>query len=91
MNLTERVARRWLRAFKYVPKEKKKNKVERLATYIRQETGLSKTMGEAIANVLVRSGRDVETLARMKGWPIENGTIRGPRGDLDLVDVRSRI
>jgi hypothetical protein len=91
MNLVERVARRYLRAFRYVPKETKKSKVERLWKFIRQETGLPKSTAEAIANNLVRSGRDIEALARMKDWPIEGGVIMGPTGNLDLVDVRSRI
>ena len=89
--VARRVANRYLRAFKYVPKETKKSKVERLWKFIRQETGLSKSMAEAIANTLVRSGRDIETLAHMKGWPIEDGTITGPSGDLSLQEVRSRI
>lgn len=91
MNLAERVARRWLRAFRYVPKEKKKSKVERLWKYIRDETGLSKSTAEDIANALVRSGRDIEMLAFKKDWPIESGIITGPSGMLEVSEVRSRI
>jgi len=78
-------------AFRYVPKEKKKAKVERLWKHIRQETGVSKAVAEAIANTLVRSGRNIETLAYQKGWPIEDGVIVGPSGRLGVQDVRSRV
>jgi hypothetical protein len=92
MTLAERVARRYLlRAFRYVPKEKKKSKVERLSRYIRQGTGLSKTTAEGIADTLVRSGRDIEALAPMKGWPIEDGRIIGPTGNVSLAEVRGQI
>lgn len=76
-----RVALRW--AFKYVPKEKKEHKVERIRDEIRERTGLSKGQSEAIADAYVR-GRDVERLALQKSWPIENGTITGPSGTIEL-------
>lgn len=91
MNLAKRVARRYLRAFRYMPKEKKKNKVERLWKFIRDETGLSKSLAEAIADALVRSSRDIDMLALKKGWPIESNIITGPTGMLEVRDVRSRI
>lgn len=89
--IAARVAHRWTMAFKYQPKEKKRSKVERLMKYIREETGLSKSMAEGIADSLVRSGRDIERLAEMKGWPIEDGVIDGPTGKLPVSEVRSRM
>jgi hypothetical protein len=79
--IARRVALRW--AFKHVPKETKEHKVERVRDVIREKTGLSKTQSEAIADAYVR-GRDVERLALQKNWPIENGTITGPSGSLEL-------
>ncbi len=84
--LARRVADRFLRSFKYVPKETKEHKVERARDVIRQHTGLSKSMAEAIADALVR-GREVARLALQKNWPIENGAIHGPSGMLDLDKV----
>jgi hypothetical protein len=81
--LARRVADRFLRSFKYVPKETKEHKVERARDVIRQHTGLSKSMAQAIADAFVR-GREVERLALQKKWPIENGAIHGPTGMLDL-------
>jgi len=80
--LARRVALRW--AFKYVPKEKKEHKVERVRDMIREQTGLSKGQSEAIADAYIR-GRDVERLALQKNWPIENGTVTGPSGSLELT------
>jgi hypothetical protein len=79
--LARRVALRW--AFKFVPKEKKEHKVERVREEIRQHTGLSKGQSEAIADAYVR-GRDVDRLALQKNWPVEHGTITGPSGTLEL-------
>lgn len=79
--LARRVALRW--AFKFVPKEKKEHKVERVRDAIRDGTGLSKSQSEAIADAYVR-GRDVERLALQKNWPVENGVITGPNGTLEL-------
>ena len=80
--LARRVALRW--AFKYVPKEKKEHKVERVRDVIREQTGLSKGQSEAIADAYVR-GRDVERLAIQKSWPIEDGVIKGPSGSVELT------
>jgi hypothetical protein len=77
-----RVALRW--AFKYVPKEKKEHKVERIRDLIRERTGLSKGQSEAIADAYVR-GRDVDRLALQKSWPVENGVITGPSGSVELA------
>lgn len=79
--LARRVALRW--AFKFVPKEKKEHKVERVRDEIKDKTGLSKGQSEAIADAYVR-GRDVDRLALQKNWPIENGVITGPSGTLEL-------
>jgi len=70
-------------AFKYVPKETKQHKVERVRDLIREHTGLSKGQSEAIADAHIR-GREVERLALQKNWPIENGVITGPSGTLEL-------
>lgn len=90
MRLAERVAKRWAQAFRYVPKEKKQHKVERLGKLIRKETGVSTAVAEGIANAIVR-GRDIGALTIQKGWPIEGDTIEGPRGGLNLRDLRSQL
>lgn len=82
--LARRVALRW--AFKYVPKETKEHKIERMRDLIRERTGLSKTQAEAIAAAYVR-GREVERLALQKKWPIDNGIIQGPSGNLAMNDL----
>jgi len=82
--LARRVALRW--AFKYVPKETKEHKVERVRDMIRERTGLSKGQSEAIADAYVR-GRDVERLALQKSWPLENGSITGPGGSLPISEL----
>jgi hypothetical protein len=80
-SIETRVARRF--AFKYAPKETKKNKVEKAKKFIADKAGVSKSMAEAIADALVR-GRDVARLALQKGWPIEDGKINGK---LELREV----
>jgi hypothetical protein len=82
--LARRVALRW--AFKYVPKEKKQHRVERVRDLIRQNTGLSKTLAEGIADAFVR-GRDVNGLSVQKSWPIQNSIVHGPNGKFDLESV----
>lgn len=79
--LTRRVAARF--AFKFEPKETKEHKAERLAKKIRDATGLSKSISEAIADAYVR-GREVARLAIQKGWPIEGNVIEGPSGTFSL-------
>lgn len=80
--LAQRVLRKFM-AFKYQPKETKQNRVDRLSKTIREATGLSRTMSEEIADAIVR-GREVDRLAMQKGWPIEHGTLTGPKGTVDL-------
>jgi ribosomal protein L22 len=75
-------------AFKYVPKETKAHKVERVTQYIKDATGLSSGMSEAIADAFVR-GRDVPRLAVPKNWPIDGGVIEGPKGNLPLEGLHS--
>jgi hypothetical protein len=82
--LARRIALRW--AFKFVPKERKEHKVERVRDIIREKTGLSKGQAEAIADAYIR-GRDVERLAMQKNWPLENGTITGPTGSMALSEL----
>jgi hypothetical protein len=84
--LAQRVADRYLRSFKYVPKETKQHKVERLTDIIRTHTGLSKRQAESIADAHIR-GRDVDGLAVQKSWPIQNGIIHGPNRTVDLKTV----
>lgn len=79
--LVRRVALRW--AFKYVPKETKQHKVDRIMKMIRDETGLSKGLSEQIADAYVR-GRNLEQLALQKNWPIQHGAVEGPNGKLEL-------
>jgi hypothetical protein len=82
--IARRVALRW--SFKYVPKETKEHKVERVRDMIRERTGLSKGQSEAIADAYVR-GRDVERLGLQKNWPLEGATIKGPHGELGLSEL----
>lgn len=70
-------------AFKYVPKEKKLHKIDRLMKVIRDATGVSKGLAEDIADAVVR-GRDLRALSIQKDWPVEDGTLTGPDGQLDL-------
>ena len=86
--LARRVAARF--AFKYVPKEKKKAKVDRLTKVIREKTGIGRGTAEDIADAIVRN-RDVERLARQKSWPVEDGTIEGPKGQLTFQAVRDQV
>jgi len=89
MDMVARVVRRYL-AFKYVPKEKKKAKVDRLTKVIREKTGVGRGTAEDIADAIVR-GREVDRLARQKSWPIENGTIEGPKGTLTVKAIRDQL
>jgi len=88
--VAKRVAERF--ALKFVPKETKESKVERLSKFIREKTGLSGSMAKSIADTLVRSGRDIEGLAAQKGWPIEDGIITGPDGKhVEVQEVRQQL
>jgi hypothetical protein len=82
------IPREGLTAFKYVPKETKAHKVERMTQYIKDATGLTIGMSEAIADAFVR-GRDVLRLAIPKSWPIDSGIIEGPKGNLPLDALHS--
>ena len=73
-------------AFKFVPKEKKQTKVDRLTKVIRETTGVSKGLAEDIADAVVR-GRDLAALALQKNWPVEDGSLQGPNGSLDLKSL----
>lgn len=75
-------------AYKYVPKEKKQHRVDRLMKVIRDATGVSKGMAEDIADAVVR-GRGLEALALQKNWPVEDGTLRGPSGEISLKSLQS--
>ena len=86
--MAQRVATRF--AFKYVPKEKKKAKVDRLTKVLREKTGLGRGTAEDIANAIVR-GREVDRLARQKSWPMENGVIEGPKGQITIEKIRSEL
>lgn len=87
--LAKRVATRF--ALKFVPKETKQSKVERLAKFIRERTGLSGGQSKDIADAIVRSGRDIEGLAAQKSWPIEGGIITGQKGELPVDEVRQQL
>lgn len=73
-------------AFRFIPKEKKQHRVDRLMKVIREATGVSKGMAEDIADAVVR-GRDLEALALQKNWPVEDGTLTGPTGTVDLKSL----
>jgi len=91
--IVARIVQRYLRtveAFKYQPQEKKKTKVDRIKKLIRDETGLPNSAAEGIADALVR-GRDLDALAVQKDWPIENGTIEGPKGSLSVKKVKDSL
>jgi len=66
--------------------ESKKHKVQRLRDLIREKTGLGRGVSEDIADAYVR-GRDVERLAQQKNWPLEQGSIAGPDGELSLDEL----
>ncbi len=90
MNIVARVIQRYKEALKYVPKEKKKSKVERLSKMIREKTGLSSKQCDAIADAIVR-GRNLESLALQKNLPVEDGKIEGPKGDLTVNKVKAEV
>lgn len=87
MSLTDRIAKSYIKlAFKYEPKETKAHKVEVLLKKIREATGVSKGVAEAIADAVVR-GRDLKALALQKGWPVTDGELEGPSGTLDITKL----
>lgn len=87
-SMPERVLHRF--GFKYEPKEKKTTKVDRLMRYIRDQTGVSRGVAAEIADAIVRN-REVERLAIQKGWPILDGEVSGPQGDVSLIKIRDQL
>jgi len=77
-------------SFKYQPKETKQHKAERTSEYLRDVTGLQKGTAFAIADAFVR-GRDVGALSVQKGWPIEQGVITGPEGEMPVSALASLL
>ena len=75
-------------AFKFQPKEKKQNKVDRLMKEIREATGISRSQAEDIADAIIRN-REIERLAIQKGWPVEDGQIVGPNGSINLRQLQN--
>jgi hypothetical protein len=96
LSIIHRVASRYLlvssgrEAFKYEPKETKQHKAERVGDKIREATGLQKGTAFAIAEAHVR-GRNVNSLAVQKDWPIEQGVIIGPKGEMPVSELSSLL
>ena len=80
--LTRRVALR----FRDQRGPSKKTRVRDLASLIHETTGVSRGVSGQIADAVVR-GREVERLAHQKKWPISQGVIEGPDGQLPLTDI----
>lgn len=85
-----RVAARFMTAFKYKPKEKKKSKIDRLGKLIREKTGIGRGQAEDIADAVIRK-RDLDSLAHQKGWPVEDGVIEGDKGTMTLKAVQEAL
>jgi len=83
-SLAQRVAKRF--SFKYVPKEKKQHKIDRLMEVIRDATGISRGIAEDIADAVVR-GRNLDALSIQKNWPVDDGFLKGPSGQLSLNEL----
>jgi len=64
----------------------KQTRVRDLQTLIHDSTGVSRGVSGQIAEAFVR-GRDVERLAHQKGWPISDGVVEGPDGQMSLADL----
>lgn len=77
-------------SFKYEPRETKQHKAERVGDKIREATGLQKGTAFAIAEAHVR-GRNVNSLAVQKDWPIERGVITGPKGEMPVSELFSLL
>jgi hypothetical protein len=77
-------------SLKYIPKETKRSKVDRLAKIIREATGISKSQAVDIAEAVVRK-RDLEALTLQKGLPIEDGIIVGPKGLLPVEKILTLV
>ena len=87
--LADKVVRRFL-AFKNQPKESKKSKIDRLAKFIRDKTGVGIGVAKDMADAVIRN-RDLDRLAHQKGWPASNGHIEGPKGNLSFKDVKQEL
>ena len=100
--IVARVVRRFV-ALKYVPKEKKKSKVERISKFIREKTGLSNSLADKVADALM-GNRDILDLARQKGLPVKEeevevsdgefetkAMIKGPKGSVSVEDVKAKL
>lgn len=88
-SLALRVARRFM-AYQYKPKEKKRSKIERLGKLIRDKTGIGRGTAEDIADAIIRN-RSIPQLSLQKDWPVEDGTIQGPKGSLTISAVREAL
>ena len=64
----------------------KQTRVKDLTKRIHSATGISKGIAGQIADAVIR-GRDVERLAPQKRWPLENGVIDGPSGQLNVAEL----
>lgn len=85
--LAQKVAHRYIMAFKYGPKETKQHRVEKLTDVLRDATGVSRGIAESISDAMIR-GRDWLALRFPKNWPIDDaGVLEGPKGSLDLTDL----
>lgn len=84
--MTDPIAQRVALRFRDQRGESKKHKVQRLRSFISDQTGLSRGVSEQIADAFVR-GRDVERLAPQKRWPLEGGIITGPDGEMKLTEL----
>jgi hypothetical protein len=73
-------------AFRYIPKETKQHKVDRLMKILRDATGISRGLAEDIADAIIRR-RDLTGLALQKKWPVEDGLLTGPSGQFDLTSL----
>ena len=85
-----RVAARFMTAFKYQPKEKKKSKIDLIGKLIREKTGIGRGQAEDIADAIIRN-RDLDRLAVQKKWPVEDGVIEGPKGTMTLKAVKDAL
>jgi hypothetical protein len=89
MDAAHNVVRRFL-AFKYQPKESKKSKVTRITKVIRDKTGIGRGVAEDIADAIIRN-RDIPRLAIQKKWPVEDGVIKGDKGEMPVSEAKNQI
>ena len=64
----------------------KQTRVKDLTKRINEATGVSRGVAGQIADAHIR-GRDVGRLTHSKNWPISDGVIEGPDGDLKLSEL----